>query len=93
MSNLYWLIHSVVSFGAIIVQIFQVPLILVRNLHKKYRRILQGKNRTRTVICGTSFAVDEGEILGLLGPNGAGKSTTLNIITGETSATSGTVSC
>ncbi len=38
-----------------------------------------------------SFEVKEGLIYGFLGPNGAGKSTTMNIITGYTSPTTGTV--
>ena len=38
-----------------------------------------------------SFTVDDGCIYGLLGPNGAGKSTTMNVITGNLSPTSGTV--
>lgn len=71
--------------------ILQAPLILVRNLHKKYSRAFLGTKKSAAVISGTSFAVDEGEVFGLLGPNGAGKSTTLSIITGETSATAGTV--
>ena len=38
-----------------------------------------------------SFTIRKGEILGFLGRNGAGKTTTMNIITGYTSASSGTV--
>jgi branched-chain amino acid transport system ATP-binding protein len=38
-----------------------------------------------------SVDVAEGEILGLIGPNGAGKSTFFNCLTGDLSATSGTV--
>ncbi|OPY58390.1 MAG: putative ABC transporter ATP-binding protein YxlF [Pelotomaculum sp. PtaU1.Bin035] len=38
-----------------------------------------------------NFKVAKGEILGFLGPNGAGKSTTMNIITGYTPSTEGTV--
>ncbi len=38
-----------------------------------------------------SFTVEKGKIYGFLGPNGAGKSTTMNIITGYTAATSGSV--
>mmetsp|Transcript_43917 Transcript_43917/g.64517 ORF Transcript_43917/g.64517 Transcript_43917/m.64517 type:complete len:2436 (+) Transcript_43917:98-7405(+) len=38
---------------------------------------------------GLSTAIVEGETFGLLGMNGAGKSTTLNILTGDTTPTSG----
>jgi len=38
-----------------------------------------------------SFHIRKGEIIGFLGPNGAGKSTTMNMITGYTSPTSGSV--
>jgi|SRR6266404_1092236 len=38
-----------------------------------------------------SVDVGEGEIVGLIGPNGAGKSTFFNCLTGDLSATSGTV--
>lgn len=58
-------------------------MIEVNGLVKKY-----GK---KTVLNHVSFKVNEGEILGFLGPNGAGKSTTMNIITGNISATEGTV--
>ncbi len=55
----------------------------VQNLTKRY-----GVSRG---IENISFSIREGEIVGLLGPNGAGKTTTMNIITGYTSATSGSV--
>ena len=58
-------------------------MIQVENLVKKY-----GK---RTAVDGLSFTVEKGQIYGFLGPNGAGKSTTMNIMTGYTAATSGTV--
>jgi branched-chain amino acid transport system ATP-binding protein len=38
-----------------------------------------------------SFSVQPGEILGLIGPNGAGKTTLVNLITGTTPPTRGTV--
>lgn len=44
------------------------------------------------VVKGISLEIRPGEIFGLLGPNGAGKSTTINMITGVTRITSGTVS-
>ena len=59
-------------------------MIEVKNLVKKYGN--------KTVLDHVSFQVKEGEILGFLGPNGAGKSTTMNIITGNLSATEGTAS-
>ena len=59
-------------------------MIEVKNLVKKYGN--------KTVLDHVSFEVKEGEILGFLGPNGAGKSTTMNIITGNLSATEGTAS-
>ena len=59
-------------------------MIEVKNLVKKYGN--------KTVLDHVSFEVKEGEILGFLGLNGAGKSTTMNIITGNLSATEGTAS-
>lgn len=58
-------------------------MIEVRGLTKRY-----GAN---LAVDDISFTVNDGEILGFLGPNGAGKSTTMNILTGYSSATSGTV--
>ena len=43
------------------------------------------------VLCGVSFAVQRGEILGLLGPNGCGKTTTLRLVAGFLSPDSGEV--
>jgi ABC-type branched-subunit amino acid transport system ATPase component/ABC-type branched-subunit amino acid transport system permease subunit len=38
-----------------------------------------------------SFAVEPGEVVGLIGPNGAGKTTILDVVTGFTTPTSGSV--
>ncbi|WP_424629784.1 ABC transporter ATP-binding protein [Bradyrhizobium sp. SYSU BS000235] len=38
-----------------------------------------------------SLKVNRGEVLGLIGPNGAGKTTLVNVVTGVTPASSGTV--
>jgi branched-chain amino acid transport system ATP-binding protein len=38
-----------------------------------------------------SLSVKKGEVLGLIGPNGAGKTTLVNVVTGVTPASSGTV--
>ncbi|MGI6206131.1 MAG: ATP-binding cassette domain-containing protein [Anaerovoracaceae bacterium] len=58
-------------------------MIEVTNLTKRY-----GDN---IAVDNLSFTVDKGQIYGFLGPNGAGKSTTMNIITGYTAASEGTV--
>jgi branched-chain amino acid transport system ATP-binding protein len=38
-----------------------------------------------------SLRVNKGEVIGLIGPNGAGKTTLVNVVTGVTPATAGTV--
>src|ERR1700754_663226 len=38
-----------------------------------------------------SLGIAKGEVLGLIGPNGAGKTTLVNVVTGVTPASSGTV--
>jgi ABC-2 type transport system ATP-binding protein len=45
--------------------------------------------RTKRVLHGISFDVNEGEIFGFVGPNGAGKTTTLKVLMGLIRATSG----
>lgn len=55
----------------------------VRNLTKDY-----GSFRA---VDGISFDVPKGKVIGFLGPNGAGKTTTIQILTGLTSRTAGTV--
>jgi ABC-2 type transport system ATP-binding protein len=44
-----------------------------------------------TAIDNLTLAVEYGEIFGLLGPNGSGKTTTINMISGLTKPTSGTI--
>lgn len=46
---------------------------------------------SKTALSDVSFSVKPGETVGLLGSNGAGKSTMMNIITGNLSASSGSV--
>ena len=58
-------------------------MIEVKNLTKNYG--------SKKAVDNISFTVNDGEILGFLGPNGAGKTTTMNIITGYSSASAGTV--
>ena len=40
---------------------------------------------------GVSFAIEPGEVVGLIGPNGAGKTTILDVVTGFTAPSSGSV--
>ena len=42
-------------------------------------------------LCGVSFALTEGEIVGLIGPNGSGKTTLLNCIAGVYPPTAGRI--
>lgn len=58
-------------------------VIEIDNLVKKY-----GSN---VAVNGLNLKIEKGKVYGFLGPNGAGKSTTMNIITGYTGATSGSV--
>lgn len=57
-------------------------MIKIINLEKRYG--------DKKALCGISFEIAPGEIVGFLGPNGAGKSTTVKILTGLIPATSGT---
>ena len=48
--------------------------------------------RSKRVLHGISFSVDEGEIFGFVGPNGAGKTTLLKVLMGLIRATAGSAS-
>ncbi|MEV5751159.1 ABC transporter ATP-binding protein [Actinoallomurus sp. NPDC052308] len=61
-----------------------MPVIEVRNLHKRYG--------AKVAVEDVSFAVEEGEIFGVLGPNGAGKTTTVECVAGLRAPDRGTVS-
>jgi ABC-2 type transport system ATP-binding protein len=56
-------------------------VIAVQDLAKEF-------GRTRAV-CGVTFRVERGEVIGLLGPNGSGKTTIMRILTGFFPPTSG----
>src|ERR1700739_2564530 len=52
-------------------------------MKKEYRDV--------SAVCGISFSVKRGEIVGLLGPNGAGKTTTISMILQVLEPTSGSI--
>lgn len=56
-------------------------MIQVRDLTKNYGEV--------QAVCGVSFEIRRGEVVGLLGPNGAGKTTTMKILTGYLAPSSG----
>ncbi len=60
-----------------------VPAIEVLDLSKQFG--------TLTAVDHLSLRIERGEIFGLLGPNGSGKTTTINMISGLSEPTSGTV--
>lgn len=60
------------------------PVITVSGLVKKFGQ--------HTAIDGLDFDISAGEIFGLLGPNGSGKTTTINVISGLSVPTGGSVS-
>jgi ABC-2 type transport system ATP-binding protein len=61
-----------------------MPVIEVRNLHKRYGE--------RVAVEDVSLSVEAGEIFGILGPNGAGKTTTVETVEGLRRPDGGSVS-
>ena len=57
-------------------------IIEVQGLKKKFKE--------QEALAGIDFSIQEGEIFGFLGPSGSGKTTTINILTGQLSADTGT---
>ena len=60
-----------------------MDIVTVANLTKSYGNF--------TAVNGIGFSIREGEIFGFLGPNGAGKTSTINMLTGLSRATGGTI--
>lgn len=56
-------------------------IIQVQGLEKSFKN--------QTALAGIDFSVQAGEIFGFLGPSGSGKTTTINILTGQLAADSG----
>jgi ABC-2 type transport system ATP-binding protein len=61
----------------------EAPAVRVEGLVKRFGAF--------TAVDGLDFRVERGEIFGLLGPNGSGKTTTVNVISGLSAPTAGTV--
>ena len=72
-----------------------MPVITVTNLQKIFqikrkaaglrgslRALVKPEYSLIEAVCGLSFSMEAGELLGFIGPNGAGKSTTIKILTG-----------
>jgi branched-chain amino acid transport system ATP-binding protein len=59
------------------------PLLQVQHLHKAF-----GGNHA---VNDVSFSLQAGELLALIGPNGAGKSTTFNLVNGQLTPDSGSI--
>src|SRR2546430_5872138 len=57
--------------------------VMATGLRKRYQRNL--------VLDGVELRIERGEVFALLGPNGAGKTTTVEILSGFTRPTGGTV--
>ena len=55
------------------------------DLHKSYNP------KGLHAVCGNTFGVEKGTIVGLLGPNGAGKSTTFGMLSMELTRSSGQI--
>ncbi|MBN2659385.1 MAG: ABC transporter ATP-binding protein [Spirochaetales bacterium] len=79
-----------------------MPQIEVRNLRKSFylsekseglkgafKGLFSGKKKEIKALCGVSFSIEKGEMIGYIGPNGAGKSTTIKILSGILTPDSG----
>jgi len=61
-----------------------MPAVETRNLTKTYGDVV--------ALDGLDLSVERGELYGLLGPNGSGKTTTIELLTGQRTPTSGSLS-
>jgi ABC-2 type transport system ATP-binding protein len=65
------------------------PVLELANIHKSFK--IGFIPKTREILKGISFSVEEGEVFGYLGPNGAGKTTTIKCALGLIFPDAGTI--
>jgi ABC-2 type transport system ATP-binding protein len=58
-------------------------------LKNSLKNLFYREKLTKEAVCGISFQIEEGEMVGFLGPNGAGKTTTLKMLSGILHPTGG----
>ncbi len=58
-------------------------------LKNSLKNLFYREKLTKQAVCGISFQIEEGEMVGFLGPNGAGKTTTLKMLSGILHPTGG----
>lgn len=58
-------------------------------LKNSLKNLFYREKLTKEAVCGISFQIEEGEMVGFLGPNGAGKTTTLKMLSGILQPTGG----
>ncbi|KAK8968288.1 ABC transporter A family member 7 [Platanthera guangdongensis] len=84
---------DVVQEGEIVHKLIQEPyriqVVLCDNLKNVYPR--SDGNPEKHAVRELSLAISQRECFGILGPNGAGKTTFINMVTGLTKPTSGTI--
>jgi ABC-2 type transport system ATP-binding protein len=61
-------------------------------LKNSLKNLFYREKLTKEAVCGVSFEIQPGEMVGFLGPNGAGKTTTLKMLSGILHPTSGRAS-
>lgn len=82
-----------------------MPAVKVDNLTKTYTTFRKGEGMggalkslfrrevvRKEAVCGVSFTIESGELVGFLGPNGAGKTTVMKMLSGILYPTSGSIS-
>ncbi|KAK8940164.1 ABC transporter A family member 7 [Platanthera guangdongensis] len=79
--------------GEIVCKLIQEPYRIQAVLCDNLKKVYPGSdgNPDKHAVRGLSLAISQRECFGILGPNGAGKTTFINMMTGLTKPTSGTI--